>query len=80
MITAKDAKERARIAREKYIKNTIAEAIDEGYCSMIFESERIFDDIENLEPELKKLGYKVIRKNHKGNFGREYETIEVSWE
>ena len=80
MITAKDAKERAKNARERYIKDTIAEAIEDGYDSMIFESVRMFDDIENLKPELEKLGYKVIRRNEKGNFGREYETIEVSWE
>jgi hypothetical protein len=80
MITAKDAKERAKNARERYIKDRIAESIDDGYDSMIFESVRMFDDIENLKPELEKLGYKVIRRNEKGNFGREYETIEVSWE
>ena len=80
MITAKDAKERSKIAREKYIQNSIAEAIEEGYDAMIFENERMFDDIENLKPELEKLGYKVIRKNETGAFGKEYETIEVSWE
>ena len=80
MITAKDAKERAKNARERYIKDSIMEAIEDGYDSMIFESVRMFDDIENLKSELEKLGYKVIRRNEKGNFGREYETIEVSWE
>ena len=80
MITAKDAKERTKNARERYIKDSIAEAIEEGYYSMVFESERIFDDIENLKPELEKLGYKVIRKNRTGAFGKEYEIIQVSWE
>ena len=80
MITAKDAKERAKNARERYIKDSIMEAIEDGYDSMIFESVRMFDDIENLKSELEKLGYKVIRRNEKGNFGREYETIKVSWE
>ena len=80
MITAKDAKERAKIAREKYIKNTIAETIDEGYNSIIFESERFFNDIENLKPELEKLGYKVIRKDKMSALGTAYEVIEISWE
>ena len=80
MITAKDAKERAKIAREEYIKNTIKDAITEGYDSMIFENERFFDDIENLKPELERLGYKVIRRNEIGAFGKGYEVIEVSWE
>lgn len=79
MITAKDAKEKAKIAREEYIQNSIAVAIKEGYNSMIFETERFFDDIENLKPELEKLGYKVIRKNEKTRYGTECETIEVSW-
>ena len=79
MITAKDAKERAKNAREKYIKDSIMEAIEEGYDSMIFEDERFFDGIENLKPELEKLGYKVTRENKKGIFGTECETIEVSW-
>ncbi len=80
MITAKDAKERAKIAREKYIKNSIAEAIDEGYDSIIFENERFFNDIKNLKPELERLGYKVIRKSKISALGKEYEVIEVSWE
>ena len=35
MITAKDAKERAKNARERYIKDRIAEAIEDGYDSLI---------------------------------------------
>ena len=83
MITAKDAKERAKNARERYIKDTIAEAIDEGFNSVIFEIERFFDDIENLKPELEKLGYKVTRENRMGTFGTEgqiIKVIEISWE
>ena len=80
MITAKTAKERAKLAREKYIKDSIMEDIDEGFNSAIFEIERFFDDIENLKPELEKLGYKITRKNKKSALGTEYEVIEVSWE
>ena len=83
MITAKDAKERAKNARERYIKDSITENINEGYNSMVFENERFFDDIENLKPELEKLGYKVTRGNRIGTFGTEgqvIKVIEVSWE
>ena len=80
MMTAKTAKEHAKIARERYIRNTIIETIDEGYDSIIFEEKRFFDDIENLKPELEKLGYKIIRRNRKNGLGTEYEVIEVSWE
>ena len=73
-------KKEQKNARERYIEDSIMEAIEDGYDSMIFESVRMFDDIENLKSKLEKLGYKVIRRNEKGNFGREYETIEVSWE
>lgn len=80
MITAKDAKERAKNARERYIKDRIAEAIEDGFNSAIFEMERFFDDIENLKPELENLGYKVTRKNKMSALGKEYEVIEISWE
>lgn len=78
MMTAKNAKEKAKIARERYIKNAIVETIDEGYDSIIFENEKFFDDIERLRPELENLGYKVIRKN-KTVLQTKYEIIEVSW-
>ena len=83
MMTAKDAKERAKNARKKYIQNSIAESIEEGHDAIVFENERFFDDIENLKPELEKLGYKVIRESRIGAFGTEYKTIKVikiSWE
>lgn len=80
MITAKNAKERAKTAREKYINDSIIEAIDEGYDAITFEEKRFFDDIENLKPELEKLGYKVIRENKTSVlYGTEQETIQISW-
>ena len=81
MITAKEAKETAKLAREKHIKNSIVEAIYDGYDTIIFEDKRFFDDIKNLKPELETLGYKVIRKNKENVlYGTEYEVIQVSWE
>lgn len=80
MITAKDAKERAKLAREKHIKDSITEAVYDGYDAVIFEDTRFFDDIKNLKPELEKLGYKVVRKNKIGVLGTECEVVRVSWE